>query len=206
MADVLDSSTLRTCLLLMVAALCGEAWRRELARLRRDGIATDEALPAFWLWAGALLAALALALALDLPSVLRDQVRRSASSDGWYSARRPLQALVIVVGLVAVVAAGRRGGLLLPSRRRRYLIPALTLGAILLTTATRSVSLHEIDAIYYRASVTGARLGSLIEISLTLVMAALAVRRIDGAGRRSDAAGVRGNETADAESVSPSTD
>lgn len=100
-------------------------------------------------WAGLalVLASLSFFTITEIGQILVEDVRQEARSEGWYMARRPMQARVILGILVAAVLG--YGALLvrLRSKRRRYL-PAVTASAYLLAlNAVRLVSLHQVDAI-----------------------------------------------------------
>ena len=101
--------------------------------------------------------------------------RREAITGGWYwSERRRLQGAAIL-GLgaaspVGVVVVARAMG----DRIRRYLTPLGCLLGLAGFAATRIVSLHQIDALLYRRPILGARIASLIELTLTTGLVAVA--------------------------------
>lgn len=139
---------------------------------RREDRSDPSTWRPFWPMTAAVFFVMALGRAQGLAEWIIDQVRGEAYEAGWYDARRPLQAAVVLtVGgawLISVGIACWR----IPERRRRYLpmtVMVLTAGAYV---AVRTVSLHQVDSLLYRREVLDMRVGTLFEY---LLLAASAV-------------------------------
>jgi GNAT superfamily N-acetyltransferase len=159
MLEWADRNWLRMLAYAIVAAFALAAGRRE----DEDDAATWRP---FWPMTAGIFFVMALGRAQGLAEWLIDQIRGEAYDAGWYDARRPLQAaVVLIVGagwLISVVTACWR----IPERRRRYLpmtVVVLTVGAFV---AVRAVSLHQVDSVLYRTDIAGLRVGTLTEYLL----------------------------------------
>jgi hypothetical protein len=135
--------------------------------------------PAFWFATAALLVAMTLGRASDAGDLLSDLGRRRASAEGWYEARRSLQAGVVgsiaaIWGIVVMVAIWR-----VPERRRRYLPTALAVFTLVCFAGIRMISLHQVDALLYNHDIGGVTIRAVIELLLlavTMVVAAWQLR------------------------------
>jgi len=78
---------------------------------------------------------------------LVDELRKTARTEGWYSARRPMQAKVVVASTLIVVAGYAWSLIRLGSRVRRYGLVMTAFAWIAGFTAVRTISLHQIDAV-----------------------------------------------------------
>jgi hypothetical protein len=133
--------------------------------------------PVFWFVAAALLALMALGRFVDVERLVTGSGRSLARSEGWYRGRRWAQAVLILVVVTAwtvgMVAAARHH---VVQRRRQYLVPAAVLAGLVLFAAVRFVSLHWVDRVIHDQSIAGARVGSLIELGLTVSAIVLATK------------------------------
>jgi hypothetical protein len=141
------------------------ARRRERSRAST----VDGVWPPFWLLTAGLLVVMAVGRAGDIGSLVGDLARGRAVDSGWYESRRPLQAVVVVLlGLgwfVTVSMACWRTW----DRRRRYLPMGLVVVTLAAFAAIRVVSLHQVDALLHRREISGARVGTVIEMTLLVV-------------------------------------
>lgn len=149
---------------LLAAGACWIAGRRERAFLRTS---TLDLWPRFWTLSALMLAVLALGRLTDAADVLTQFVRSEALTNGWYEARRPLQAALVgavALGwLISITMAIWR----VPERRRRYLPEAIFVFSLICFAAVRTISFHYADAILYNHPIAGVRIGSMIELGCT---------------------------------------
>ena len=139
----------------------------ELAR-RRAG-PSHKLWPAFWFATAALLLAMTLARVSDSGELLADLGRRRADLQGWYDARRSLQAGVVgsiaaIWAIVVIVAIWR-----VPERRRRYLPTALVVFTLVCFASVRVISLHHVDALLHNRNLGDVTIRAVIELSLIAV-------------------------------------
>ena len=162
-----DSNQVRIVGYVLVAGLSVSARGRERQRAAND----DGVWPPFWWLTAAFLLSLAIARAGDIAEVITGLGRARASDEGWYQARRPIQAAVVgsvgVVWFVSVAAACWR----IPERRRRYLPMGIVVVTIAAFVAIRLVSLHQVDALLYNRELASIRVATLIECVLVGVAA-----------------------------------
>lgn len=167
MAELSSSNGVRVVGYAALAALALVARRRERGR----ATVADGVWPPFWWSTAAFLAALALARAGDIGSLMSRLGRGRAVEDGWYDSRRPIQAAVVaVVGtvwlLTVSIAVWRT-----PERRRRYLPVGVLLVTLAAFGAVRVVSLHHIDGVIHDVQIAGVRVGTVIEVALQVCTA-----------------------------------
>lgn len=140
----------------------------------------------FWLSIGMALLAVALAKPFDLPLLVTAAGRCVALAEGWYDARRPIQAaLVVAVGAAVLILGLAAVGMLHRSLSRVW--PAL-LGLALLASyvGIRVIDLHRIDALM-QARIGPMPVSWLAEYSgLALIGANAVVRRSRSLRRRRD--------------------
>lgn len=175
MLEWADRNILRLLAYVAVGAVC-------LVAAKREHPDDPSVWRPFWPSTAAIFFVLALGRARGLAEWMIDQLRGEAYEAGWYDARRPLQAAVVLsIGgawLISVAVACWR----IPERRRRYLpmtVAVLTVGAYV---AVRTVSLHQVDTVLYRRDVLGLRVGTLLEYLLLLATGVVATW--SSAGRR----------------------
>jgi hypothetical protein len=133
--------------------------------------------PNLWLFTAALLAMFALIRLFDAQNWLTEVGRSEARDSGLYDGRRTFQALAVgalcTTWLVAIVTAVWR----VPERRRRYLPLIVVVICIIGFAAVRAVSLHQVDSLFYRREVAGARFVVWGDILLTAALTAVALWR-----------------------------
>lgn len=180
-ADVLDSGSLRVVGYLAVGtvAMIRFGLEQRVAKPRPPA-----SWPFYWLLSALLLFFLGLSRATSLGGLIADLGRDQARSEGWYDARRTVQAFtviaVIAVWFIGVVVAVWR----VPPRRRRYLPSVVSISTLVAFAAVRMVSLHHIDTLLYRRGVGHVRFVAVIELMLlaaTFAMIVL-VPRLDNNG------------------------
>jgi hypothetical protein len=183
-----DANWLRVCGYLVVAGLCFLA-------IRREDPDSPGSWPPFWLLTGGLLVVMAIGRAGDIADLVTDAMRDRAVEGGWYESRRRFQGLIVAaLGLtwfILVMTACWR----VPARRRRYLPMIVVVLTIGFYAAVRIVSLHQIDWLLHRREISGARFGTIVELTLLAVAAGCAIwtpRRKLGVDRsdRTDAVAV----------------
>ncbi len=189
-ADILNSNSLRVVAYLIVAAACAVVGRAERRVIQNSGL---DLWPTFWFLTAGMLTVMALARATDLAELLTALGRSEARSSGWYEARRPIQAAVVIsvsVGwfLSVAVAIWR-----VPERRRRYLPAAIVVFSLICFAAIRMVSFHYVDAFLYNHPIVGVRIGSIVELGGVALALVAALRRL-GAPRAGRHRGVHGGE------------
>lgn len=179
-AEWLNSEWLRTMSYAAAIVACVLSGRRELDT---NGPARIHVWPRFWFAAAGVLSVLLVGRLTGIGSNAYAIGRREAIAGGWYwSERRRLQGAAILglgtASVVGVVVVAR----LMGDRTRRYLTPLACLLGLVGFAATRIVSLHQIDAVLYRRPILGARIASLIELTLTtglVVVAAYLTQHFD---------------------------
>jgi hypothetical protein len=139
----------------------------ELARRRAD--TSHRLWPGFWFATAVLLTTMTLARVSDSGELLADLGRQRADSQGWYGARRSLQAGVVgsiaaIWGIVVILAIWR-----VPERRRRYLPTALVVFTLVCFASVRVISLHQVDALLYNRNLGDVTIRAVIELSLLAV-------------------------------------
>jgi hypothetical protein len=143
---------------------------------RRAGV-EDGIWPTFWFVTAGLFLLVAVARATDLGGWATALGRKEAVSQGWYTHRRKLQALVVgsigAAWFLTVVAALLR----FPVRRRRYLPAAIVVLTLMGLAGVRLVSLHQIDAVLYHRSIAGVRIGAILELIGVVVAVAVTLWR-----------------------------
>lgn len=170
-AGWLNAEWLRTASYVAAIAACVVAGRREY---RTADSVPALVWPRFWFAAAAVLSVLLLGRVTGIGSSAYELGRREAITGGWYwSARRRLQGAAIVglamATLTGLVVVARVVG----DRIRRYLAPLACILGLAGFAATRIVSLHQVDTLLYRRPILGARLASLIELTLTVGLIAV---------------------------------
>jgi hypothetical protein len=177
--EFFDSGVTRDLGYLMAAALAGVRFGLEHRGLRPRPVSS---WPVYWMLSAILLTFLGLSRATRVGGLIADVGRNQARSEGWYDARRTLQAAVVVViaatWLIGVVIAVWR----VPPRRRRYLPSVIMISALVAFAFVRVVSLHHIDALLYRRDVGGVRFVAVIELGLlamTITTIVLVPRLVD---------------------------
>jgi hypothetical protein len=169
MSGWLGSNWLRVVAYAVAAAAALLAGVRER---RRSGV-EDGVWPTFWFVTAGLFLLVVLARATDLGGWATALGRDEAVAHGWYSHRRKVQALVVgsigVAWFLVVVAALLRFHV----RRRRYLPAAIVVFSLMCLAGIRLVSLHQIDAVLYRRSIAGLKVGALMELVGVLVAVAV---------------------------------
>jgi len=181
---------------LLSSVLCAFAGVRDLALVSRE---ERPRRLIFWLIVGGVLAALAVFAATDAQRSIGDAFRDEAQSEGWYSIRRPIQATVVILIVVAADAT-----ILLAMRlkgaKRRYLPPFIALVFLCSFVVIRSLSLHQIDAVLFEGHLLGVSWSDPIEISATLAVGLAAVFSVLVAASRGPAAeGASGDGVSGAE-------
>jgi hypothetical protein len=160
MSGWLGSNWLRVVAYAVAAAAALLAGLRER---RRAGV-VDGVWPTFWFVTAGLFLLVVVARATDLGGWATALGRDEAVAQGWYSHRRKIQALVVgsigAAWFLTVVAALLR----FPVRRRRYLPAAIVVFTLMCLAGIRLVSLHQIDAVLYRRSIGGVKIGALTEL------------------------------------------
>lgn len=163
-----DVDWLRAAAYLAVAVLCVVIGRR-----------ADPAAPGhwrlFWPVTAALLAAMAIGRSGDVAEWLVNLARDEARDDGWYDARRRLQAAVVGLMAIAWFAVVVTACVRIPERRRRYLATVLAVITLCAFVAVRVVSLHQVDSVLHRRHIAGLRVGTATEYLLTVLVAAAAL-------------------------------
>ncbi len=144
----------------VLAALSAGVFHRERERAETRGSSL------VWAAFAGLLVLLAFLALTNIGNEIVDGLRQAARSEGWYTARRPLQAQVVAAATVIVVTVYLWSLKRLGSRVRRYGLVMTAFAWLAGFTAVRTVSLHHIDA------VLGMRFGPL---SLGMVLQALGV-------------------------------
>ena len=173
--DTLDSSWLRICAYVIVAAQAIWWWLRERRGMASHGL---DWWPTYWFVSALVLLTMAVARAGAIGDLLAELGRDQARASGWYDSRRSLQALavIIVAGVwtIGVVVSIWR----VPPRRRRYLPHVIALSTVIAFAAIRIVSLHHLDALLYRRDIYGVRLVAVTELTLLglTLAAAFAIR------------------------------
>lgn len=171
-ADTLDSGVLRDVGYLTAATCAGVRYSLE-QRVREPRPLAS--WPVYWLLSALLLAFLGLSRATSFGGLVADLGRQQARSEGWYDARRTVQAVAVVavaaVWLIGVIVAVWR----VPPRRRRYLPSVIAISALAAFAAVRVVSLHHIDTILYRRGIGDVRFVAIIETALLLLTIAAIV-------------------------------
>lgn len=165
-AEVFDSNELRAVGYLAAASV---AMIRFLIEQRAPEPRPTASWPVYWLLSAVLLALLGLGRATSLAGLISDYGRDQANAEGWYDARRTIQAIVVLaVGaawLIGVVVAVWR----VPPRRRRFLPSIITISALVAFAAIRLISLHQVDSVLYHHAVGGVRFVAVFELLLLLV-------------------------------------
>ena len=172
-AGWLNSEWLRTVSYIAAIVTCACAGRHELKPGAPD---RSELWPRFWFAVAGVLTALLIGRLTGVGATALEFGRNEAITGGWYwSARRRLQggAIVVVgtVGLASILLLAR----VMRGRTRQYVAPLVCVVALAGFAATRIVSLHQVDTLLYRRLIFGARIASLIELTLTAVLVGLAV-------------------------------
>lgn len=159
MAAILDTEAGRVVPYLLAAILCAAlGWRER--RLQHRG--RRDVWPPFWFLSAVFLLVPA-AGHVGLGEIVADLGRRAARRDGWYQARRGLQALA-VCGIAATWGIGVLVAIWgAPDRRRRYLPSVMMLSGLLCFAAIRLISLHQVDTLLYRRSIAGVRFVVIVE-------------------------------------------
>ena len=149
-----------------------------LGAVERHRRSSDSRLwPTFWFATGALLLIMAFGRASNVSDLLTEIGREQARSDGWYEARRSLQAWVIgavaAVWAVTIARAARR----VPERRRRYLPTAIVVFTLVCFAGIRIISLHQVDTLLHNRDIRGVTVGATIEVGLLLLLIAVSAWR-----------------------------
>jgi hypothetical protein len=169
MLEWVDSDGVRVAAYLIATAVALAMWAREHRRVR----STPSLWPGFWLLTAAVFLAMAIGRAADLGGLATEFGRSEARSQGWYNDRRRIQAVVIgllgATWLVVVAVSLVK----VPARRRRYLPAALAVFTLMCFVAIRLVSLHQVDSLLYRRQIAGAQVGTVVELALLAIAAAL---------------------------------
>jgi len=151
---------------------------------RRGGVADPKRWPMFWFATGGLLLVMAAGRASNVSDLLTDIGREQARSGGWYEVRRSLQAWVIgavgAIWAVTVAVAVWR----VPERRRRYLPTAIVVFTLVCFAGIRLISLHQVDALLHNRDVRGVTVGSIVEVSILLLVVISSAWRFRGANSR----------------------
>ena len=137
--------------------------------LRAAGLSRNLRERHFWTGAAALLVLLGLNKQLDLQTFVTRFGRTLARSEGWYSDRRLVQALFIL--LLGAVAIGCIAALSVWLRRSASAVKIALLGCVLLAgfVVMRAASFHHMDA-WVTRNVAGMRSGWWLELAGILVI------------------------------------
>jgi hypothetical protein len=162
-----NSNSLRVACYAIAAACCAAAFLGERSGARFAARA--------WLSGAVILVVLAIGRDLEFGPWLTQRGREIAYAHGWYPDRRPFQrradVALLAVGVVAVgVAAAWH------SRLRGYAPGLVLMISLVVYSAVRTVSYHDVDQLLYNHPWHGIRLNSILEASLTLSLAAVALR------------------------------
>ncbi len=164
---------------LWLAIACVWAWRAGKGPGGRLAATT-------WLALAAIFLALAAARTLGLQAKLTGTVRELAREEGWYYARREVQARVVLAA--AALASLAPAAIAVHVRSTRMILALSPIAALLGFLAVRAVSLHQVDAVLYRR-VGGFEVNTMVELTLlTLVAAGLGVFASGGRGNAPGAA------------------
>ncbi|MFM7322986.1 MAG: hypothetical protein ACKO5K_15920 [Armatimonadota bacterium] len=151
----------------VLAAAAAAVFHRERERTATRGSSL------VWAAFAGLLVALAFLALTNIGNELVDDLRRAARTEGWYMARRPLQAKVVGAATVVVIAGYAWSLIRLGPRIRRYGMVMTAFAWLAGYTAIRTISLHHIDV------ALGMRLGPVsLGSALNLAGAALAALTI----------------------------
>lgn len=151
----------------IAAMLCLVAGRRERTLFRNE---RDLQLPIFWFVLAAFMFLLFVNKLFDLQSLLTVFLRKAARDDGWYSQRRKLQWIFVVVS-VAFGLIGLLGSIFL--LQNRWMQRGLSYGAavfLLTLIVVRTASYHPVDDILYHMPVVGNRVNAGLELAGAVVV------------------------------------
>jgi hypothetical protein len=169
--------------LVVLGYIVAAAWsywlfRFEVAAERRDPSSTLQSR--FWLSTAGVLATMAVGRLVHLGDLVGGYGRHEAHVQGWYDARRSIQA-VAVLAIFAAGVAWMVAMLLTFWRapdRRRYTPTAIAVGWLVCFDAIRVISLHQVDTVVTWSTIHGAQLGIVLEIAaLVAVMLTMAWAR-----------------------------
>ncbi|WP_116132970.1 hypothetical protein [Tropicimonas sp. IMCC34043] len=138
----------------------------------------------FWTMLGVSLLILASLKAFDIPMAITGIGRCMAKSEGWYDARRPVQAVMAVAVGTAIVIAGLAGTQLLHRAMSRVWLALI--GALMVAgyIGISMVDLHQIDALF-RNDIGPLPARWIAEYSgLVLIVLNAVVRRLRSAQRQ----------------------
>ena len=171
-AGWLNSEWLRTSSYAAAIVACVLAGRRELGM---TGTALARVWPRFWFVAAGMMSVLLVGRLTGIGSDAYELGRRKAITSGWYwSERRRLQGGAILglgaASLLGIVVVAHMMG----DGIRRYLTPLVCLLGLAGFAAARIVSLHQIDTLLYQRPILGARVASMIELTLTTGLVVIA--------------------------------
>lgn len=117
----------------------------------------------FWLFMVLIMLFLGINKQLDLQSLLTDVGRFIAKSTDWYSSRRQIQRIfVVIIFIVSVITAGTIA-LKLGKEYKEYLLPLLGLSLLLGFIVIRAMSFHHVDSII-RQSILNIRINWVLEL------------------------------------------
>jgi hypothetical protein len=145
-------------------------YRFEVAAECRDSSSTLQ--PRFWLFTAGLLAIMAVGRSVHLGDLVGGYGRHQAHVQGWYDARRSIQA-VAVLAVFAVGCAWMVAWLLTFWRapdRRRYTPTAIAVGWLVCFGAIRVISLHQVDTLMTWSTIHGALFGIELEIAALIAV------------------------------------
>ncbi len=169
---ILNGRGLRVVAYLLAAMLSFAAARQS----SRGASRREWPLVGFWLMAGAALVLLALSREVDLAARGADIGRNLFRTEGWYPDRRPFQEAAVLGILACAGVVSLCGSFLLLSGRRKQILPGFVALVCLATfLAVRAISLHDIDAVLYRHSISQVRVNALAELAVTLLIALAAL-------------------------------
>jgi hypothetical protein len=113
---------------------------RESFRVSRESLVWQ-----FWFAAAGILLLLGFNKQLDVQSLLTQVGRDAAQSGGWYSSRRAVQALFVLVMIALGVGAGILGYRKMRLVWRRYRLPLIGITLLATYVIVRMASFHHVD-------------------------------------------------------------
>jgi hypothetical protein len=140
----------------------------------------------FWFGLALVLISLGVLKSLEVEQWAARQGRDVAHDQGWYNQRQGYQEVAIAV-ITVVDGLAFAFGVFTWARRWMFLVlPMLVFVALVGFVGVRAISLHQVDTVLYRRHLLDIQISAVIEVTLTLTAAIIAmcfgvlIRWLDG--------------------------